>query len=76
MSISQKFQGKKLVTSIEIFPPKTEAGLVKIYELLGQYAKYNPSFVSVTYGAGGSTRDRTIDVVKYIKTNFSFQNSS
>lgn len=72
MRISQKFAKNKLVVSIEIFPPKTEAGLVKIYELLGRFENYHPAFVSVTYGAGGSTRDRTIDVVKHIKSQFSY----
>lgn len=72
MRISQKFAKKKLVTSIEIFPPKTEPGLLKIYELLTRFEKYDPAFVSVTYGAGGSTRDRTIEVVKHIKSQFSY----
>lgn len=72
MRISEKFASKKLVTSIEIFPPKTEVGLAKIFDLLGQFVKYNPAYVSVTYGAGGSTRERTIDVVKYIKNEFNY----
>jgi len=72
MKISDKFASKKLVASIEIFPPKTEQGLLKIFELLKQFVKYNPAYVSVTYGAGGSTRDRTIDVVKYIRNEFNY----
>jgi len=73
MKISDKFANKKLVASIEIFPPKTDQGLLKIFELLKQFVKYNPAFVSVTYGAGGSTRNRTIDVVKYIRNEFNYE---
>lgn len=72
MKISEKFKSKKLVTSIEIFPPKTEAGLLKVLDLLGKFEKYHPAFVSVTYGAGGSTRERTIDLVRTIKIKYSY----
>jgi methylenetetrahydrofolate reductase (NADPH) len=45
--------------SFEFFPPKTEALEVQLWESVAKLAPLNPSFVSVTYGAGGSTRDRT-----------------
>lgn len=72
MSIVQKFAKNQLLASIEIFPPKTEAGLTKLFELLERFEKFNPAYVSVTYGAGGSTRDRTLEVVKHIKNQFSY----
>jgi methylenetetrahydrofolate reductase (NADPH) len=53
--------------SFEFFPPKTEEGERNLREALEELKKDRPSYVSVTYGAGGSTRDRTIAIVKWIK---------
>ena len=61
------------VFSFEFFPPKTEEGernLVRALEALGPQ---QPDFVSVTYGAGGTTRDKTIDIVKRIKSDFGME---
>jgi len=49
--------------SFEFFPPKTSVGIEKLNAVRDQLASVNPSFFSVTYGAGGSTRDRTFDTV-------------
>ncbi|EZH78085.1 5,10-methylenetetrahydrofolate reductase [Ectopseudomonas composti] len=49
--------------SFEFFPTKTEAGHEKLMEVARQLATYNPDFFSCTYGAGGSTRDRTVNTV-------------
>ena len=53
--------------SFEFFPPKTEVGMEKLKKVQQELAEKNPSFFSVTYGAGGSTRDRTFDTVKSVK---------
>lgn len=53
--------------SFEFFPPKDEAGEAKLWETLERLAPYGPRFVSVTYGAGGSTRERTSRIVTRIK---------
>src|SRR5499427_1741242 len=53
--------------SFEFFPPKTAAGEDNLYEALAELGSLEPSFVSVTYGAGGSTREKTIEIVKRIK---------
>ncbi len=55
------------VFSFEFFPPRTEQGERNLYAALGELRELEPSFVSVTYGAGGSTRARTIEIVKRIK---------
>lgn len=55
------------VFSFEFFPPKTPEGMVKLREARKQLAQLNPKFFSVTFGAGGSTRDRTLETVLDIK---------
>ena len=52
--------------SLEFFPPKDGAGEERLWQSLHQLAEHKPDFVSVTYGAGGSTRDRTIRVTEEI----------
>lgn len=54
---------KKSATSFEFFPPKTADGIASLRETRAQLAKFDPEFFSVTFGAGGSTRDRTMDTV-------------
>jgi methylenetetrahydrofolate reductase (NADPH) len=49
--------------SFEFFPPKTADGIANLRLARAELAKYNPEFFSVTFGAGGSTRDRTMDAV-------------
>ena len=54
--------------SFEFFPPATTEGATKLAATRAQLAQLGPKFFSVTYGAGGSTRDRTLDTVLQIKT--------
>jgi len=53
--------------SFEFFPPKTEDGKIKLLGVRDELQKLNPEFFSVTYGAGGSTRDNTKDIIKEFK---------
>jgi methylenetetrahydrofolate reductase (NADPH) len=53
--------------SFEFFPPKTDEGQRALEGALGELKKDNPDYASVTYGAAGSTRDRTVEVTKWIK---------
>ncbi|MGC1508572.1 methylenetetrahydrofolate reductase [NAD(P)H] [Ketobacter sp.] len=55
--------------SFEFFPPKTDAGVEKLKRVQQELAAKSPSFFSVTYGAGGSTRDRTFQTVTQVKQN-------
>ena len=54
--------------SFEFFPPRTQQGAETLFKAIGKLEALRPSFVSVTYGAGGSTRDLTHDLVVRIKT--------
>ena len=57
----------KQVFSFEFFPPQTPEGVVKLAATRKQLALLKPEFFSVTFGAGGSTRDRTLETVQQIK---------
>lgn len=57
--------------SFEFFPPKTETAQLSLLATIAELEPLNPSFVSVTYGAGGSTRERTRDLVKWVRCDTS-----
>jgi methylenetetrahydrofolate reductase (NADPH) len=57
------------VFSFEFFPPKTDEGEHRLFEALEALRPLEPAFVSVTWGAGGSTRSKTIDIVSRIRDN-------
>jgi len=63
MRIGDLFGRGKAIVSFEFFPPKTDAGLGNLERAIADLAPLAPGYVSVTYGAGGSTRDRTVDMV-------------
>ncbi|MDQ7083235.1 MAG: methylenetetrahydrofolate reductase [NAD(P)H] [Aquificota bacterium] len=66
MKIGEILKRGVFSVSFEFFPPKTEEGERQLFETITDLKKLKPTFVSVTYGAGGSTRDRTRRVVKRI----------
>jgi methylenetetrahydrofolate reductase (NADPH) len=55
------------VFSFEFFPPKTDAGMANLRRTIHELGELSPSFVSVTYGAGGSTRERTVEIVSRVQ---------
>jgi methylenetetrahydrofolate reductase (NADPH) len=67
MRIDEILQERRPVFSFEFFPPKTEEGEQQLKNALADLSEDQPSYVSVTYGAGGSTRDRTVEVTTWIK---------
>jgi methylenetetrahydrofolate reductase (NADPH) len=73
MRIDELLAGPGPVLSFEFFPPKTEQGEQNLYTALGELGALEPSFVSVTYGAGGSTREKTIEIVKRIKHEYGLE---
>lgn len=73
MKIIDLFRNKKPVISFEIFPPKMDTPLESIYSTLEQFKELNPDFISVTYGAGGSAKDRTIEIASKVKKDYGIE---
>jgi methylenetetrahydrofolate reductase (NADPH) len=73
MRIDELLSGPEPVFSFEFFPPKTDQGERNLYEALAELRALEPSFVSVTYGAGGSTRAKTIEIVRLIKERYGLE---
>ena len=71
MHIADILKAQRPTLSFEFFPPKTAQASEALYQTIGELEAYKPSFVSVTYGAGGSTRELTHDLVVRIKTTTS-----
>lgn len=67
MKIRNRLNPSDPCFSFEFFPPKTDEGTANLLKTLEDLAPLEPGFVSVTYGAGGSTRDRTVELVTRIK---------
>lgn len=67
MRISEQIKSGTPTLSFEFFPPKDDIGFWDLYKTIESLKPLSPSFVSVTYGAGGSTRRKTIDLVARIK---------
>jgi methylenetetrahydrofolate reductase (NADPH) len=70
--ISELFAQGRPVRSLEFFPPKDEAGVEALRQTAAALRRIGPDFVSVTYGAGGSTRERTARVASLLKDEFGF----
>ena len=67
MRIDRLFSLGLPTLSFEFFPPKTEAGFSQLYQTIDELHPLKPTYVSVTYGAGGSTRQKTVDLVERIQ---------
>jgi len=67
MKIRNRLNPSNPCFSFEFFPPKSDEGTANLLKTLEDLAPLEPGFVSVTYGAGGSTRDRTVELVSRIK---------
>ncbi len=67
MKIRSRLNPSRPCFSFEFFPPRTPEGEAQLWATLEDLRGLEPGFVSVTYGAGGSTRDRTVDLVSHIK---------
>ena len=70
MKLSKLFEDNKLSLSFEVFPPKTDSSFESVKHATEEIAKLTPSFMSVTYGAGGGTSRYTLDIAKNIKEQY------
>lgn len=69
-SLRNLFATRPFCLSIEIFPPKSADADANLWDNLDRLAPYQPAFVSCTYGAGGSTRNRTLDLCREIQRRY------
>ena len=67
MKLSELFQSETLHLSFEVFPPKTDTAFASVKAAVEEIAELHPSFMRVTYGAGGGTSQYTLDIAKNIK---------
>jgi methylenetetrahydrofolate reductase (NADH) len=70
MRIDEIIATRRPCFSFEFFPPRTEEGTEALYETIRVLRRLDPAFVSVTYGAGGATRDGTVEISGTIKREF------
>ena len=70
--ISELFAQHRALRSLEFFPPKDDAGVEALRQTATALKKISPDFVSVTYGAGGSTRERTAQVSRLLRSEIGF----
>ncbi len=66
IALAERLGSGEPVFSFEFFPPKTDEGERQLWSAINDLAPLAPTFVSVTYGAGGSTRDRTVRITSRI----------
>ena len=67
MRLDSVLHDQRPIFSFEFFPPKSDDGVRSLFETIAQLRELEPTFVSVTYGAGGSTRTRTLELVSRIR---------
>ncbi len=70
MKISEILKKKPMTLSFEFFPPRKIENEKGLFDTIGVLSEYNPDFVSITYGAGGSTRDKTIEWTLKMKNEY------
>jgi methylenetetrahydrofolate reductase (NADPH) len=69
VSLKELFKTKR-VLSFELFPPKTEKGEAALYRHVETLMQFKPDFFTCTYGAGGSTQAKTLEIISHVKENF------
>lgn len=67
MSLASAFSDGRCVLSFELFPPKSDAAVSELMKTVAELDAFQPDFYTCTYGAGGSTRDRTLSIVAQVR---------
>lgn len=70
MTLRDAYDSKKPTLSFELFPPKNDSGVGDLMTAVGELSKFQPDYFTCTYGAGGSTRDRTLQIARDIRQKF------
>jgi methylenetetrahydrofolate reductase (NADPH) len=70
MKLSAAYGPGKFGLSFELFPPKTPQGVANLFQHVARLVEFKPSFVTCTYGAGGSTQDLTLEIVARVHREF------
>jgi len=73
MKIIDFYNTKKAVVSLEIFPPKIDSPIESVYNTLEELKDLRPDFISVTYGAGGKAKGRTVEIASKIKNHYGIE---
>jgi len=70
MKISRAYGPGKFGLSFELFPPKTPASEEELFHHVARLIEFRPDFITCTYGAGGSTRQKTLEIVDQVHRRF------
>src|SRR6185295_17684655 len=70
MNLSASYGPNKFGLSFELFPPKTPQGVTNLFQHVARLVAFRPSFITCTYGAGGSTQDLTLEIVARVHRDF------
>ncbi len=73
MKIKELFDNKRTVVSLEVFPPKVDSPIESVYSTLEELKDLKPDFISVTYGAGGKSKGRTVEIASKIKNHYGIE---
>lgn len=76
MRITEIIQARRPVFSLEFFPPKSPEDMNNLFQTLKEVKSLNPGFVSVTYGAGGGTKDKTLEIVERAKSEIGLESAA
>jgi methylenetetrahydrofolate reductase (NADPH) len=70
MNLSATYGPGKFGLSFELFPPKTPQGVANLFQHVARLVEFGPSFITCTYGAGGSTQELTLEIVARVRREF------
>jgi methylenetetrahydrofolate reductase (NADPH) len=76
LKIKELYQSKKPVLSLEVFPPQIDYPLETVFKTLDNLKLLKPGYISVTYGAGGSNRARTVEIAARIKKEYGIESQA
>ena len=70
MRLPDIYSAGQFALSFELFPPKTSTGEAALFRHVKQLAEFSPAYITCTYGAGGSTQDKTLDIISRVASEF------